>query len=72
MISPRREENALCHHIMILFIRPQVQMKLEEVEMNNCYCHNNIDSSSIHTMLFGKILTTLIQPRQADMLVLDR
>jgi len=40
-------------------------MKLEEVEMNNCYCHNNIDSSSIHTMIFGKILTTLIQPRQS-------
>jgi hypothetical protein len=40
-------------------------MKLEEVEMNNCYCHNNIDSSSIHIMLFGKILTTLIQPRQS-------
>jgi hypothetical protein len=40
-------------------------MQLEEVEMNNCYCHNNIYASSIHTMLFGKILTTLIQLRQS-------
>ena len=79
MISPRREENALLYHIMILFIRATSPDELGVVEKNNCCCNNNINSSStsssssLHTMFFGQdTLRHWFNLDKADMLILDR
>jgi hypothetical protein len=62
---------------MILFIRATSPDELGVVEKNNCYCNNNINSStssSLHTMsLDGQdTLRHWFNLDKADMLILDR